>query len=79
MALKIHSSLDFAFFDCDNHYYEAKDAFTRHIEKEYAKRTMQWVIVNGKVEGVLRTQTYIAFKTYSKHDLEAAFSIGLED
>ena len=33
----------------------------------------------SKVEGVLRTQTYLAFKTYSKHDLEAAFSIGLED
>ena len=33
----------------------------------------------SKVEGVLRTQTYIAFKTYSKHDIEAAFSIGLED
>ncbi|OJV84415.1 MAG: AsnC family transcriptional regulator [Cellulomonas sp. 73-92] len=33
----------------------------------------------SKIEGVLRTQTYIAFKTYSKHDLEAAFSIGLED
>lgn len=33
----------------------------------------------SKVEGVLRTQTYIAFRTYSKHDLEAAFSIGLED
>ena len=33
----------------------------------------------SKVEGVLRTQTYIAFKTYSQHDLEAAFSIGLED
>ena len=30
----------------------------------------------SKVEGVLRTQTYIAFKTYSKHDLEAAFSLG---
>ncbi len=33
----------------------------------------------SKVEGVLRTQTYIAFTTYSKHDLEAAFSLGLED
>ena len=33
----------------------------------------------SKVEGVRRTQTYIAFKTYSKHDLEAAFAIGLED
>ncbi len=33
----------------------------------------------SKVDGVLRTQTYIAFKTYSRHDLEAAFAIGLED
>lgn len=33
----------------------------------------------SKVDGVRRTQTYIAFKTYSKHDLEAAFSIGIED
>jgi DNA-binding Lrp family transcriptional regulator len=33
----------------------------------------------SKVEGVLRTQTYIAFRTYSKHDLEQAFAIGLED
>ncbi|GAA2722771.1 Lrp/AsnC family transcriptional regulator [Cellulomonas aerilata] len=33
----------------------------------------------SKVPGVLRTQTYIAFRTYSKHDLEQAFSLGLED
>jgi DNA-binding Lrp family transcriptional regulator len=33
----------------------------------------------SKVTGVLRTQTYIAFRTYSKHDLEQAFDIGLED
>jgi DNA-binding Lrp family transcriptional regulator len=33
----------------------------------------------SKVSGVLRTQTYIAFRTYSKHDLEQAFAIGLED
>lgn len=31
----------------------------------------------GKVDGVLRTQTYIAFQTYSPHDLEAAFALGL--
>ncbi len=39
------------------------------------------VIANhvSKIDGVLRTQTYIAFTTYSKHDLEAAFAIGLED
>jgi DNA-binding Lrp family transcriptional regulator len=33
----------------------------------------------GKVEGVLRTQTYIAFRAYSAHDLEAAFDLGLDD
>ncbi|NMR19354.1 Lrp/AsnC family transcriptional regulator [Cellulomonas fimi] len=33
----------------------------------------------SKVDGVLRTQTYIAFRTYSKHDLEEAFALGLED
>lgn len=31
----------------------------------------------NKVEGVLSTQTQIAFQTFSQHDLESAFSIGL--
>jgi DNA-binding Lrp family transcriptional regulator len=31
----------------------------------------------NKVPGVTATQTHIAFRTYSRHDLEAAFSIGL--
>lgn len=33
----------------------------------------------NKVDGVLSTQTHIAFRTYSKNDLDAAFSIGLDD
>lgn len=33
----------------------------------------------NKVQGVLGTQTHIAFRTYSRHDLEAAFSLGLDD
>ncbi|NUU21816.1 MAG: Lrp/AsnC ligand binding domain-containing protein [Streptomycetaceae bacterium] len=33
----------------------------------------------NKVPGVVHTETHIAFRTYSQHDLEAAFSIGLED
>jgi DNA-binding Lrp family transcriptional regulator len=32
----------------------------------------------NKVSGVQSTQTHIAFRTYSKHDLEAAFSLGLD-
>lgn len=30
----------------------------------------------NKVEGVLSTQTLIAFQAYSRHDLESTFSLG---
>jgi len=33
----------------------------------------------GKVEGIDRTETLIAFQVYSQHDLERMFSIGFED
>lgn len=33
----------------------------------------------NKVDGVVSTETHIAFRTYSRHDLEAAFSLGLEE
>lgn len=33
----------------------------------------------SKVDGVLRTRTYIAFRAYSEHDLEQAFDLGLGD
>ncbi|GAA0972138.1 Lrp/AsnC ligand binding domain-containing protein [Acrocarpospora macrocephala] len=33
----------------------------------------------NKVPGVLHTETHIAFRAYSRHDLDAAFSIGLSD
>jgi DNA-binding Lrp family transcriptional regulator len=32
----------------------------------------------NKVPGVLETETHIAFRAYSQHDLEAAFAIGFE-
>lgn len=32
----------------------------------------------NKVQGITGTNTHIAFRTYSAHDLEAAFSLGLE-
>ena len=32
----------------------------------------------NKVEGVTATETHIAFRTYSRHDLESAFSLGLD-
>lgn len=33
----------------------------------------------NKVPGVLATETHIAFQAFSQHDLEAAFSIGLDE
>jgi DNA-binding Lrp family transcriptional regulator len=32
----------------------------------------------NKVQGVNETETHIAFRTYSRHDLESAFSLGLD-
>lgn len=32
----------------------------------------------NKVPGVLSTETHVAFRAYSRHDLEAAFALGLE-
>ncbi len=34
--------LPYKLIDCDNHYYEADDCFTRHIEQAYRQRTV-WV------------------------------------
>ncbi|MGH8867304.1 MAG: Lrp/AsnC family transcriptional regulator [Actinomycetes bacterium] len=33
----------------------------------------------SKIEGVRHTDTHISFRTYSQHDLEAAFALGVED
>ena len=33
----------------------------------------------NRVDGVVSTETHIAFRAYSRHDLEAAFALGLED
>ena len=41
-------SVDFTAFDADNHYYEATDAFIRHVDPAMHKRCMQWAELNGK-------------------------------
>lgn len=33
----------------------------------------------NKVPGVTHTETHVAFRTYSRHDLEAAFALGFAD
>jgi hypothetical protein len=39
--------LDFVPFDADNHYYEALDAFTRHVPETMQPRIVQWVDMGG--------------------------------
>ena len=40
--------LGYRVFDADNHYYEAEDAFTRHLPKGMGPRAMQWAVVEGR-------------------------------
>ncbi len=40
--------LDHPVFDCDNHYYEALDAFTRHLDPKLGPRTVQWAEIDGR-------------------------------
>ncbi len=42
------AELDFPLFDCDNHYYEALDAFTRHMDPRLAKRAVTWAEIDGR-------------------------------
>jgi predicted TIM-barrel fold metal-dependent hydrolase len=42
--------LPFELFDGDNHYYEAEDAFTRHLDRKMRRRCMDWAVVNGRKE-----------------------------
>ena len=40
-------------FDCDNHYYEARDAFTRHVPAAMQPRCVQWAEVDGRMRHVV--------------------------
>jgi len=42
------AQLPFLAFDADHHYYEAEDAFIRHVPKNLRKRCMQWAEIDGK-------------------------------
>ena len=42
------SELGYVPFDCDNHYYEALDAFTRHLSLKDGPRCVQWAEIDGR-------------------------------
>jgi hypothetical protein len=54
-AIRAHSGregtvreLDYSAFDSDHHYYEAEDAFIRHVDRRMQARCMQWAEVGGR-------------------------------
>jgi predicted TIM-barrel fold metal-dependent hydrolase len=42
--------------DCDNHYYEAEDAFTRHVPSSMRARCVEWAEVDGRKRHVVAGQ-----------------------
>ena len=42
------TDLDYLAFDADNHYYEALDAFTRHLDPKLGSRCVQWCEIDGR-------------------------------
>jgi predicted TIM-barrel fold metal-dependent hydrolase len=44
----VSAAIDYLAFDADNHYYEALDAFTRHLDPRQGGRTVQWAEINGR-------------------------------
>ena len=47
------TTLDSPVFDADNHYYEALDAFTRHLDPALGPRVIEWVEINGRRDHAL--------------------------
>src|SRR5262249_2611454 len=44
------ADLPYLIFDADNHYYEAEDAFTRHLDPEVRRRGRDGAAVKGRRE-----------------------------
>lgn len=47
-AQSVVAELGYRPFDCDNHYYEALDAFTRHLDPALGPRCVQWCDIDGR-------------------------------
>jgi predicted TIM-barrel fold metal-dependent hydrolase len=54
MSEAVTTELGYAPFDCDNHYYEALDAFTRHLDPRHGPRCVQWCEIDGRQYHVVR-------------------------
>ena len=49
-------------FDADNHYYEALDCVTRHLDPAQATRVFQWSTIDGRTYPVLGGQVFRGVK-----------------
>jgi len=56
------TSLDYTAFDADNHYYEVRDSFTRHLDPRMASRAVQWVEIDGRQHHLVAGQLSHAVK-----------------
>ena len=65
------TTLPFRPFDADNHYYEALDAFTRHLDPKRGPRTVQ------RPDGTIVTIYYIHDQPNGDRRIEATlWSVG---
>ncbi len=51
------ATVDFDVFDADNHYYEATDAFIRHLPKHRSK-LVQWATLDGKQRMIVDNKVF---------------------
>jgi len=69
--LAVVEELGHPVFDADNHYYEAEDAFTRHLDPALGPRCVQWATIDGRKYHVIggrisRAVTNATFDPISK-------------
>ncbi len=57
-SVEVDPGLGYPAFDSDNHYYEAEDAFTRHLPKAFKSRGMRWVEMDGRKKVLLGGTTF---------------------
>ncbi|MBX3283911.1 MAG: amidohydrolase family protein [Actinobacteria bacterium] len=55
-------ALGFRPFDADNHYYEALDAFSRHLDPRHASRVFEWAQIGRRSYPVLGGQVFRGVK-----------------
>ncbi len=57
-SVNIDPGLGFAAFDADSHYYEAEDALTRYLPREWKRRGPKWAEIYGRKRLLLGDKVY---------------------